>query len=287
MQAYATLAHHGVFRPLTIVRAKKTTFDDTQARRIFSPEVSSIVSSILSDPHARRREFGSGGLLRFPVQTAIKTGTSTDYRDAWAVGYSENFTVGVWMGNLNRSSMHEITGARGPALVLRSVFAELERTRETKPLFESPTLIRQTVCSLSGNRATSSCPRVEERFIPGTEPSVECSHEHLSESPSSPVVSDDQPHRAIQIVIPTPGLHIARDPRIPDEQEALGFEVSSEVDLTRIHWLLDGKEIATTLGNGKRLLWNLQPGHHELRVLGERIDSSAVIESESVGFLVK
>ncbi len=287
VQAYATLAHRGIFRPLVTVRTPPPAANMPNAHRVLSPEVSSLIGSILSDPHARRREFGAGGLLRFPVQTAIKTGTSTDYRDAWAVGYSENFTVGVWMGNLNRTSMHEITGSRGPALVLRSIFAELERSREAKPLFESSRLIRQTVCSLTGLKAQTSCLRVEERFVPGTEPSTECSRHHNTTNHSATSATQDEQQRTLQIRIPTPNLHIAQDPRIPDEQEALAFEVSSNVPLRRLFWLIDGKQIGETAGEVRRFLWKLHAGHHELRVVGETADSGATIESDTVRFLVK
>jgi penicillin-binding protein 1C len=287
VQAYATFAHRGIFRPLKAVRSPQATANVTNAQRVLSPEVSSLISSILSDPHARRLEFGTGGLLRFPIQTAIKTGTSTDYRDAWAVGYSENFTVGVWMGNLNRTSMHEVTGSRGPALVLRSIFAELERGREAKPLFESPRLIRQTVCSLSGLIAQANCPQVEERFIPGTQPSAECSQHHHAANRAETLATNDEQQRTLQIKIPTPNLHIALDPRIPDDQEALSFEVSSKVPLRRLFWLVDGKHVGETAGEVQRFLWKLQAGQHEVRVVGETADSGAPIESDTVRFLVK
>ncbi len=287
VQAYGALAHRGVFRPLTLVRNPNTTPKEAQARRVISAEVSSIVGSILSDPHARQREFGSGGLLRFPAPTAIKTGTSTDYRDAWALGYSENFTVGVWMGNLNRTPMHEITGARGPALVLRSVFAELVRSRETRPLFESRQLVRKNVCLITGRRAHGSCPRLEELFISGSEPSQECSQEHHDTAHLPPTASTQNHQYTLEIRIPTPNLHIASDPRIPDEKEAIAFEVSSDVEMRHLYWFLDGELIARTTGDDPRLLWTLKPGHHNLRVLGETADTKTIIESESVGFLVK
>ena len=124
VQAYAALANQGAFLPITLL------MDDPAPRekvRVFSPEVSSLIGNILSDPDAKRLEFGAGGILDFPVQTAVKTGTSSDYRDAWAVGFNYRYTVGVWMGNLSQQPTKNVSGARGPALVLRSVFAELNK----------------------------------------------------------------------------------------------------------------------------------------------------------------
>jgi penicillin-binding protein 1C len=78
VQAYASLARQGVFRPLeTVLHAPEET-----PRRVFSEEVSTLIANILSDPEARRLEFGHGNLLRFPVQTAVKTGISA----AWDAG---------------------------------------------------------------------------------------------------------------------------------------------------------------------------------------------------------
>ena len=98
---------------------------------MIGPATAAIIGDILSDPQARRLEFGEGHLLRFPVQTAVKTGTSTDHRDCWAVGFSDRYTAGVWMGNLDHRPTRGITGAIGPALVLRAIFAELNRDGET------------------------------------------------------------------------------------------------------------------------------------------------------------
>jgi penicillin-binding protein 1C len=97
---------------------------------IFSLVAAEEITRILSDPDVRRFEFGVGGLLQFPEQTAVKTGTSNDHHDAWAIGYSPEFTVGVWMGNLDRTPMREVSGSRGPAWVLRAAFNELRVSRD-------------------------------------------------------------------------------------------------------------------------------------------------------------
>src|SRR3546814_2396999 len=73
-----------------------------------------------SDSSSRLLEFGGGGALRFPVRTAVKTGTSSDYRDAWTIAYNGRWLVGVWIGNLSGRATEGVTGARGPALLTRS-----------------------------------------------------------------------------------------------------------------------------------------------------------------------
>ena len=93
-----------------------------------------MIGDILSDAKARQLEFGVNSVQNLPVQTAVKTGTSSDYHDAWAVGYNYRYVVGVWMGNLDRSPTEGVSGAGGPALALRSIFAELIRNEVTEGL---------------------------------------------------------------------------------------------------------------------------------------------------------
>src|SRR6201999_1222630 len=95
----------------------------------------------------RRREFGAGSVLNLPVQTAVKTGTSTDYRDAWVMGFNSRYTVGVWLGNLDQTPMDGITGSTGPALVLRGIFAKLAERSTPRSLYLSPKLVQQEICT--------------------------------------------------------------------------------------------------------------------------------------------
>jgi penicillin-binding protein 1C len=251
-----------------------------------SEEVSSIVSSILSDPQARRKEFGADGLMRLPVQTAVKTGTSSDYRDAWAIGYSANFTVGVWMGNLNRSSMYEISGARGPALVLRSVFAELGRRKEARALFVSPKLTRRVVCPITGNLAGDTCPHLEEVFVEGTEPPLACRGEHHSGSGAQRMQAETA-STAPSIVMPTPGLNFASDPRIPDALEAIAFEVRSPAAVTAVRWIVDGVQVGETTDGSLKYRWLLQEGSHSMYAQVKDSRSAEYIDTERVSFWVR
>lgn len=288
VRAYTALANRGVLRELVVTR--DDTVDEArrphgERRAIMTPEVASIVADILSDPEARRREFGSGGLLRLPVQTAVKTGTSTDYRDAWAIGFSARYTVGVWLGNMNRTSMREVSGARGPALLLRSIFAELERAGESEGLSLSQKLERRSVCPLTGKLAGARCPHREELFVPGSAPQQSCSAVH-DEPPAAHEPAPLQGERPLKVTLPTPGLHIARDPRIPDSSEAFPFALESVYPLREVRWFVDDREVARRPGNSPRYLWALAPGRHTVRAEAVT-EGGQVLESEGVGFWVR
>ena len=249
--AYATLARAGVYRPLQFVPGN---FRPKESTRIFSTEVASLISNILSDPEARQLEFGRGSLLRFPVQTAVKTGTSTAFRDAWALGFSSRYTAGVWMGNMNREPMQNISGSIGPALVLRAIFSELNRDADTKELYLSPKLSAINICSFSGKRALKSCPQVRDWFRAEHIPENYCNAVHGVVELKETFSDHDKPY----ISRPTPRLNLALDPRIPDDLEAFSFELSFPAEIQRIDWILNERLIGRSNNGSKSFIWPLK-----------------------------
>jgi penicillin-binding protein 1C len=243
-QAYTALARHGRLLPLA-VRLDQGLAQPEHA--VYAPEIARLIGDILADPDARRLEFGAG--LQFPVETAIKTGTSTDYRDAWAIAYNYRYTVAAWMGNLDGSAMNGVTGSTGPAMVLRSVFSELNRNQETRDLGSKQGLVAARICRRDGLPATPGCEAVTEWFLPGTVPSAVAKIAHA-------------PVAEIRLVLPTPGLQVAIDPRIPDEFEALPMEVTPAAGLSAVDWYVDGQLATTTAG--PRYDWPLAKGTHEV-----------------------
>lgn len=267
--AYTVLARQGIYRPLKCLMAEAPRQAET--RRIFSPEIASLIGNILSDPEARRLEFDNGSLLQFPVQTAIKTGTSSDYRDAWAVGYNHGLTVGVWIGNLDHYATDGITGANGPALVLRSVFAELNHQRDTAPLYLSPRLVKAEICRDSGLMADGHCASLSEWFVPGTGPK----NKTMPAEPLKPAV----------LRHPSEGMQLAMDPRIPDDQEAFVFKLANLPAPTAVDWYVDRQRVGST-SNGE-YLWALQRGQHSVRARLWPENSGSFIVTPEVNFSVK
>ena len=142
--------------------------------------------------------------------------------------------------------MSGVTGSSGPALVLRAIFAELNRHQYTRPLYLSRRLIKVKVCRESGMLSMDGCSAYDEWFVPGTEP----------------IASDarDEPEEIYHLRRPTPGLHLAMDPRIPDDHEAFSFELASKPPGAAVQWYVDGELMATT--STAHYLWPLQRGEH-------------------------
>src|SRR5260221_6093779 len=217
-QAYTVWAREGRYLPLTLLANDPAPRPETN---VFTPAVATLVGNILADPEARMLEFGRG--LQFPVETAIKTGTSTDYRDAWGIAFDYQHTIAVWMGNLDGSVMDGVTGAVGPAMVLRSLFSEINRNQDTRPLALVRDLVLAKICRQDGRLADESCESTTEWFVAGTVP---------------PPTGTLKEAAAVQyrLLQPTAGLQVAHDPRIPTEFEALPMQIAAVTGLLRVDW---------------------------------------------------
>lgn len=126
VRAYACLARGGSL-PGVHTRLPHGGTED-EGERIFSPEMCYVISDILSDRSARAAAFGSARHMRFPFRVACKTGTSSDFRDNWCIGYTADYTVGVWAGNFDNSSMHQVSGLSGAGPLFHRVMETLYET---------------------------------------------------------------------------------------------------------------------------------------------------------------
>ncbi len=273
--AYATLARGGERRSLR----GQIDVSSSDRQRVFSPEIAGLISSILADPEARQLEFGRGSVLDLPVETAVKTGTSTDYRDAWAVGFSQRYTVGVWMGNVDGQPMAEITGSTGPGLVLRAVFAEVHRHQRPAALQISRRLARHSICRQSGAVPRPRCPTAEEWFRPGRQPLVSC-RLHDDQEGETEVLAE------VRLASPTPGLHLALDPRIPDPLERFPLRLVESAGVRRVEWIVNDRVASVTQGQGE-FLWPLERGSHSARARVWLVGTAQPQETQPVNFHVR
>jgi penicillin-binding protein 1C len=116
--AYAALARGGSYRaPRFLKQSPKT-----EAQAACSPRAAQEISSILADSAARREVFGASNDFDFAYPVSTKTGTSKGYRDAWAMGYTEELTVGVWVGNFDGRPMRLGSGAGSAGPIFHEVF---------------------------------------------------------------------------------------------------------------------------------------------------------------------
>lgn len=265
VRAYSALANGGISQELRI--SDKPS--DTQPKEVIRPEAASLIGNILSDGAARSEEFGDGSVLNLPVQTAVKTGTSSDYLDAWVVGYNHRYTVGIWMGNLDRTPMDGVTGSTGPAMLLRSVFSELNKRTPSRPLYLHPRLVKHDICVYESDKA-EYCSTISEWFIPGT---------YAEDSTAITATHEYKP----TLQSPRDGLHIAYDPRIPSHLQQFEFRVTGLSPKDTVEWNINGRKI---LSKGERYNWPVERGKHHLNI--EILTNSGVKKHiDSINFTVK
>jgi penicillin-binding protein 1C len=170
---YATLARMGEWRPVRLVANREHKDPPAKMPRV-APELCWLIADMLSDNAAREPAFGAISSLRFPFPVACKTGTSTDFRDNWAMAYTPEFTVGVWVGNFNGAPMREVSGVTGAAPIMNDVMSYLHRRFGTT-WFERPAkIVEQVVHPLTGKKLVSAGDHgVMEKFFEEQVPMVE------------------------------------------------------------------------------------------------------------------
>jgi penicillin-binding protein 1C len=178
-EAYAVLARGGEKRPTRILLGDPPAGPGAQ---VFDSKATFLIASVLSDPLARAPQFGMMSVLTTPYWTAVKTGTSKGFRDNLCMGFSERYTVGVWVGDPEGHPMQHVSGVAGAGPIWRDVMDLLHRDLPSRAPPPPAGIIKAKVCPLSGLRAGPHCPGTrEEWFVSGTEPAEECAmHQHLA-----------------------------------------------------------------------------------------------------------
>ena len=130
---------------------------------MFDPAACFLIADILNDNSARAQAFGTESHLRFDFPAACKTGTSSNFRDNWAFGYTPEFTVGVWVGNFDGTPMRGISGVTGAAPILHDMLDHLHQIHGTT-WYEAPAgMVRADIHRVTGKRAG------ENRIAPATD----------------------------------------------------------------------------------------------------------------------
>lgn len=177
--AYATFATGG--RPIQTsmildVKDKdgKTLYEWQQppvADLVIDPRVAWLVTDILNDNEARLPGFGPNSPLRIGRPAAVKTGTTTDFRDNWTVGFTPQVVVGVWVGNPDNRTMRDVSGVSGAGPIWNEFMRAVLKGQPELQFTQPPGLVQAEVCAISGLLPTQYCPKKRlEWFLRGTIP---------------------------------------------------------------------------------------------------------------------
>ena len=305
--AYSAFARGGVWVQPTFLRTRSLgssslqagdpiAADDPAARRtLVSAETAFLITDILSDPRAREEAFGRGSDLDFPFAVAVKTGTSQAYHDNWTIGYTRDVTVGVWVGNFDRTPLRNSSGVTGAGPIFHEVMLAATKGRESATAHEilppPERLERTTICALSGLRANPWCPsRAQEWALKNADP-VPCSWHHRSDgelltiyppefrawaqsgapsAPGAPLApgAPRAPLAPLRIANPPAGAIYSIDQTLRREFQALPLRAVTP-ESTTITWFVDGRSIGVAPSE-RSMAWPLAVGTHAIEAQDAR-----------------
>jgi len=161
--AYAALARQGLFLPVRLTESEEP---GGGPRRVADADSVWLLTDCLSDSTARAAGFGYRTPLRLPFPAAVKTGTSTDFRDNWCVGFTPEFTVGVWAGDFAGRAMLGVSGVTGAGPIWKEVMTLLHREQGTSWYAEPEGIVELTVHRVTGKQVPATDPdAVLEKFV--------------------------------------------------------------------------------------------------------------------------
>jgi penicillin-binding protein 1C len=206
--------------------------------------------------------------LRFDFPAACKTGTSSDFRDNWAFGYTPEFTVGIWVGNFDGAPMEHVSGVTGAAPILHDVLDHLHERYGTSWYATPANIVECWIHPITGKRL-SQAPvlagpgAVREKFLASNLPPLEGPDDYeaahippqlavrLGGEYRDWLASGDNwlgdgavlapSHSELRILFPPPGTILYLDPDLPQQGRRI---VLRNAGSGEVHWESGSLELA-------------------------------------------
>jgi penicillin-binding protein 1C len=277
--AYATLASDGRWRPL------RYTLDAPRAApiQVLTPASAFLLADALDDADARAPAFGRDSVLEPPFPMAAKTGTSTGWRDNWAIGVTPAITVAVWVGNFDGSPMVDISGVTGAGPILERVMAAAMEGRPITSFTPAPSLAQHAICPLSGLARGPSCPDTRDEWLPKASAPRACDWHgpdgvvvpsSLSAWASHAGVRVRPDAGPVAVAAPSNGATYWLDPTRPAADQAIPLVAEAPAGALAV-WEVDGASIATAPPPFSAR-WVPEPGDHRVTVTVDGVRSAPV-----------
>jgi len=179
--AFAVFANKGIYKqpnPILEVTDSKgnVIYKAPDAnKRVLGEDVAFLISDILADNGARSEVFGTGSLLNIPgKQIAVKTGTTDDKRDNYAIGYTPSVVAGVWVGNSNNDAMNPYvaSGISGATPIWNKFMTAYLKDKESEKFSPPSNVKKMEIDKLTGGLPYKNNDTRNEWFIQGTEPTA-------------------------------------------------------------------------------------------------------------------
>ncbi|MDJ0795772.1 MAG: penicillin-binding protein 1C [Calothrix sp. MO_167.B12] len=265
-RAYMTMARQGQAIPLVTKLSPSSTNNDRSS--VQNANTWQLIIDILSDRHARATAFGVDSVLNLPFPAAVKTGTSSNFRDTWTVGFTTDYTVATWVGNFDGTPMNQVSGVMGAAPLWNRIMLHLHSSQVPEKFSSPPTMVKLPICATSGLKPTPGCSSVvQEYFYP-----EDISKYQRQQDFKLPPEYDEWLAQQGQSRLNAGKLRIV-SPRNGDlfllypgdiTRQKLEFKVSGQITQP-VEWWLNHQKLTTNSDNS-HLFWTLRPGEWNLQV---------------------
>lgn len=157
-QLFTAFSRKGKYFSLNFIKSEK----ESNHKQIFSESSAYLIASILSG--IDRTDIADLSNYSKLPKFAWKTGTSYGKRDAWAIGFNPNYTIGVWMGNFNGVGSPSLSGAETAVPVLFDLFNAIDYNSDIKWFNVPEELYKRSVCMESGLIPSQYCSNITTDF---------------------------------------------------------------------------------------------------------------------------
>lgn len=272
-QAYLTLAKNGKFTPiLTTIKPEITKQCQEKCQPMDTPTSWQLIVNMLADSYSRASAFGVDSVLNLPFPVAVKTGTSSDYRDTWTVGFTNDYTVATWVGNFDSQPMENISGVMGAAPLWNQIMMYLHEAKKPDSFTLPEGLTQLPICSHTGFKPTDNCESgiVMEYFYPQD---INNYHQksgnfQLTAEYNGWLSQQEQPYltaNKLRILLPQNNDYFIIN---PGNNSPIEFKISG-VKNQKIQWFINNQEIAET--TSKSIFWHPEIGDFTLKVVSENM----------------
>lgn len=150
-------------------------YNGPQRAEVLKPQISYLITSILSDNNARTPLFGPNGPLKLSRPAAGKTGTTENNRDLWTVGYTPDLVTGVWVGNSDNQEIAPVLSSLTAAPIWHDFMEQALKETPARNFEQPGGLERVEICPTDGLKPNKYCPtKITDLFVKGTAPTKEC-----------------------------------------------------------------------------------------------------------------
>lgn len=286
VRAFSIFPNDGVLKEIQINQQTKKS-----NKQVIKTDTARIICDFLSDKAAQSLGFGNAKVFNTEYPSIFKTGTANQYQDIIALAATKEYTVGVWLGNLNGETVIKKTGSSIPALIARNILdyltlPQLEQLDKKESLkFSQPEQYTKTqICTLSGSKPNKNCPSISLEYVKNQHlkefVNSECSwhiikngrlsinypseYQHWVSGQNMTGFSTNQIYTPIDFSYPTDGATFVFDKSIPKHVQVIRIQAYGG-KINQAELFYDGKSqgLATN-----RFVWQipLEEGFHSLEI---------------------